>query len=173
MFPPSSANALYVRALADALIACPVGETITYSQLTAVTGNPAQEHFHLVHRAMRLTNEETGAFFRNVPQVGYLRLANSLAASNGMRGLERMRRITVRENFILSNIVSKANDLSNAEALQIFSVQAQLGLIQHLTYARNMKQAPEGQPPPNVTQTVLESVKALREHLTNSRGSAP
>ena len=170
MITPSSANALYIRTLADLLVACPVGGIVTYHQMTAAVGEDVEARRYLVVRALTVANTETGANFRCIRQTGYQRMTSEEAHTVG--GLARVviRRKATRAARAIGNAVAKANDMSNAAMLQAFSEQAQLGLIQHMTYERNMPQPREGEPPPNVAKTVAASVKALRDHLTARRG---
>ena len=54
-------------ALAEALSATPVGETITYETLSAAIGRDVREHaVHLLHSAFRIVQRDHGAVFSNI-----------------------------------------------------------------------------------------------------------
>jgi hypothetical protein len=165
-----SQNAEYIRALADAAMACPIGETITYAQFSRAVGFPVQSRFYLLLNALNLANAESGALFQNTRTVGYKRLPGSMTAAAGKTGRRRIRRIASRANKTMANALSRANDLTNEDRLKAFKEQAALGLLQHMARDRNLPVVREDAPVPALNATVRASVAALRKHLTSVYG---
>ena len=160
-FQPGYTSAL-VRRLADAFKACPIGEKISYAVLSAALGMPIQGRTYLAQRAMKLANQECGAHFVNIRGVGYHRLPGEEASSIGRHARERTRRIYRRANQAITNVLVYTNDISDKARMRAYSEQATLGLLQHMTYDRNMPVVAEGARPPPTQDVVRHTIEALR-----------
>jgi hypothetical protein len=161
-----SNNHAAIRRLVDALVACPVGETVTYTELSRALGSPVQERFYLVLAAMRRANEETGANFVNIRTVGYQRQPPALAHIIGATARAKGRRVFKRASRAIDNTLKKANDVSEADRLKAYREQALLGLLRQMTRDRELPPVASDKPPPPIGATVRTSIKLLREHLT-------
>jgi hypothetical protein len=160
----TSHNAPIIRKIADALLSTSIGETITYAALDRAAGVSVQARNYLLQAAMRLVNKESGVWFGNVRGVGYVRHTQGEVGADIDQGLLRVRRIARRKMERSANAVKYGNDISDEQLRTIYSRQAAIGLIQHMTYQRNLPVIPPGTAPPPTVDTIRSSMEALRSH---------
>jgi len=133
MFISVTQNAAEVRALANALMDVPVGETIGYDVLNAAIGRDIRSRRYLVLRALQMVNTESGALFSAVRGIGYRRLPVSEAADVGQSARNRIRRTSRRARKHIGNAIDKANDLSADLMRKVNAELSALGLIEHIS----------------------------------------
>lgn len=151
-----------IRKLANMLKSCPIGETITYTQLSHAAELPIEEYRYLIYRAMKIAAAETGAMFVNERMMGYRRLVGEQYPSIHRAGRGRIRRISKDIYKKTDQMLAFGNDLDNKTRLKLYAEQATFGLLQQMTYRRNMPVVrDEGSPPPPVQETIKASVEAI------------
>jgi hypothetical protein len=163
-------NAERIQRLTDALLACPVGEVITYDSLSRALGSPVLERRYLIMAAMKQANREHGAHFVNVFKVGYKRQPGAMAHVIGETARTKGRRLFKRASTAITHTLAKSNDITNADRLKAYREQVALGLLQHMARNRSLPPAPSSTPPPSLDATVRTSARLLREHLTTIYG---
>ena len=164
----NSTNAAQIRLLADAFLACPIGETISYSALSSALGFSVHDRFYLVPQAIALANKEAGALFRNVRMEGYRRLPPGNAHQIGKDTRGKIRRAAGRAGKAIANALDKANDISNSDRIKAFREQVSLGILKHCSYDRNLPPEPATAVPPPVSLTARKTVEAMRAALSRN-----
>lgn len=166
MFTPTSENSADVTRLRDRLAEVPIGETITFAELEAVTGRDVSDkRRYLLVRAMDRLNTETGAVFENVFGIGYQRVPIDEVPNTGGQARRRIRKIAARCAKRLANAASRSNDVPAPVMLKIMQEQSVLGVLQSIsrdgTAAKAATDATETSPAP-IALVARRLVEALR-----------
>lgn len=162
-FRQSPSNARKLERIISVLCACPVGQTISYEEISRASGQHLTCHSHLLRDGLKKANEQTGAAFRNVRLVGYERLeAVEVPAAFGKSSRERARRSHRRASAVISNTTAKSNSMSNKDKLKAFAEMTHLGLLEHLSKDRAAPKLPEGTLPTDPGHAVRRTLDAMR-----------
>ncbi len=130
---PTSENVEYVHILAAMFNDCPIDGVVTYSQMQSKIGRNPRNLRYLVSAARRLSNKESGAVFKVVPNVGYQRIRDGVSA--GTAALTKARRATKRGLQTVTNWMNKTN-LTDEELRRAYPVRTQLSLVAALSARR-------------------------------------
>jgi hypothetical protein len=122
------------RAVADVLIATPVGELASLPALSAAIGRDITACRHVLATARRVAEREAGAVFACEPRAGYRRVSAEAAAQvvgGAARG--HIRRAARRARRSIVEATKRANDLT-PEAMRRASAEITvLGMMEHLS----------------------------------------
>jgi hypothetical protein len=125
------------RVVADLLLACPIGETVSLASMSDAIGRDIRKHRHIIVTARRVAEREAGAVFASVRSVGYKRLdaerAVAVVAPAARKHIARSARRTSRA---ISAAVDKANDLSMDVRRRAVHELGILGIIEHAARER-------------------------------------
>jgi len=127
MLKSNPENAADVEALTAALAELPVGETLAYEAMTETIGRDIRAHRYLLLSARDKAEEQTGALFDTVHNVGVKRLASSDMPDVGLATVKRIRRAAKRGVARLGSV--RANDMPKADADRLIAFRSQLGAI--------------------------------------------
>jgi len=134
------------RAIADLLIACPIGETVTLASMSDAIGRDITKHRYIIASARRLVEREVGAVFTSVRGVGYKRLdverAIGVVAPAARKHIARSAR---RASRSITAALSKANDVPTDLQRRAVYELGVLGIIEYAARER-VKQTPEDTP---------------------------
>ena len=150
-----------VRAIADRLAAVPVGETVSYGDLSEALGADVRVRRYLVLAAIRATNVEAGAIFGSVRGVGYKRLPAEDAHMVGALTRRRIRRAARRAEKTIVRAVAVANTMPEEAKLRAYREISVLGMIGHLTADRTAATAPLESRPQPVAHTMRALLAAI------------
>lgn len=150
-----------VRALADRLLATPVGETVGYDALSAAIGEDVRERRYLLLAAIRAAGREAGALFASIKSVGYQRLSIDEVFAVGTRARQRVRRATKRTADQMTHALSFANDVSDEVRRKTNGEVNSLRLLHHLSTDRAQSHAPKSDKP----EPVGKVLRAMMEKL--------
>lgn len=120
------------RAIADLLKATSIGDTATFSAMSAAIGRDIRARRHLIPRALTLASQEAGAVFGTLRGEGYRRLPAEDAHLLGAHARRRIRRTAKRTAELITSAATMANDLSDPARRRAFAEINALGLIRHL-----------------------------------------
>lgn len=138
-----------VRALADALVATPVGDVIGFESLSEAIGTDIRARRYLLHQAMRVANKEVGALFSSVRGEGYKRLPSEDAALVGGHARHRIRKIGKLASVKMERALEVANDISDSARKDALSEISVLGLVRHIASDKSRQSVnPESRPQP-------------------------
>lgn len=143
-----SADAL---ALADMLVATPVGETATLAAMSQHIGRDVSRCRHVLYTAIRIAQREHGAVFTSVRGSGYRRLsAERVAETVGTHARATIRRRARRARAALMAATSQANDLPDKVQARATQEISALGLLEYLAQDSTVRAAPapEAKPEP-------------------------
>lgn len=116
------------QAIAKLLSSVPVGNTITYEEAIAATGEKSLSKVRgFLQTARRAVFRESGIVFDAVCRVGMKRLSDSEKVSATKGRLHRIRKAAVRANETLAS--AELENLSTIEKREALCVQAQCGAI--------------------------------------------
>jgi hypothetical protein len=125
------------RAVVDALLACPIGETVTFAALSAAIGRDITRHRHIVVAARRVAEREAGAVFTNVRGVGYRRLdAETTVAVVAPAARKHIARSAKRAARSINAAISKVNYLPMEARRRAVHELGVLGIIEHAARER-------------------------------------
>ena len=150
------------RAVADALLAVPVGETITYAAMSKALGANIKARWWICPAAIKLANREAGAIFTNIRRVGYQRMAAENAAAVGATARSHIRRIASRSATTMGNAIQFANDLPEKARVHIAAEMSSMALLSHITKEAQVKTIPPSQTPQPVAFTLSALVQNIR-----------
>jgi hypothetical protein len=146
---PSMLISADVRILADAFLATPVGEMITFSQMSEALGADIDARRYLVQRAIQTASKESGAIFSSIRSVGYKRLPAEEIPAVGAHSRNRIRRITKRAASMLTRAMERANDMSDDDRRKTLSEISTLQMVNFLSSDRAIKNVtPSDKPQP-------------------------
>ncbi len=152
-----------VRLIADMLIACPVGEVVTYTSMSVAIGRSILSRRHIVYAALKKAEKEVGAVFASIRGQGYKRLAASeVIEVVGSSARAHIRRTARRSARTLNEGTRRHNNLKPEEQRKVAAEMSVLGLIEHIS--RDKVVAPKEDAPTKpqpVAVTAREFLKAL------------
>ena len=122
-----------VRIMADRLLATQVEGICSHAELQRISGLSKAEYGYLVQTAIKLANDEAGAVYGTVRNVGYQRLPIERAATVGKVTRAKIKRASRRATTRMVNAMSRANNLPSDVKRGIDREINALQLIQHLT----------------------------------------
>lgn len=162
-FAPTAENAEYIQILATMFNNCSIDATVTYAQMRKVLGDSPQKKRYLISAALRLSNKESGAVFKVIPNVGYQRIRDGVSA--GTAALTKARRATKRGLQTVTNWMDKTN-LTDEELRRAYPVRTQLSLVAALSARRAAPDLSEVDlstyRAKDHTQGTLDAIKSLR-----------
>lgn len=122
------------RAVADLLMACPVGEVARLDAMTAAIGRDILAARHIIGAARRVAQREAGAVFVPERGVGYRRLSAERATETlGAVARKHIRRTAGRTRRALVAATASANDLSPEAQRRAARELSVLGVIEHVS----------------------------------------
>jgi prophage DNA circulation protein len=134
------------RAVADLLLACPIGETVSLASMSDAIGRDIRKHRHIIVTARRVAEREAGAVFASVRGVGYQRLdAERTVAVVAPAARKHIARSAKRAARSLNASMSKANDLPMDVRRRAVHELGVLGIIEHAARER-VKTLPDEAP---------------------------
>lgn len=138
MFKTSPQHAIQIDAIVKALTAIPVGQIITYKDLSAIVGKNVQsdDGRFLLIRARRLAEKQTGTLFATVFGQGIKRLPADEAAGVGSDARQRIRRSANRTYARLSDI--RYNDVAPETRARIDAERSLMGAISAIATQANV-----------------------------------
>jgi hypothetical protein len=121
------------RAIADILIACPIGEMISLAAASSAIGRDITRCRHILDTARRVALRETGAVFSTEPRNGLRRLSAERATEViGPNARRHIRKAASRARKVLIAATEGANDLTpDAQRRRAAEISA-LGLMEHI-----------------------------------------
>lgn len=160
----SSTNAGVIRKLADRLILCPIGEPVTKEDLAAAAGADFEEVRHLVQRARKLASADTGAVFKCLYRVGYLRLSGEEGPAVSRTYRVKVKRVGKSHNFFVGNILRNSNDISQDAIKGMARGMNTMGIITALASDRwSQPDEAVGRPPPTAEAISAMVLKTFKE----------
>ena len=129
------------RTLADLFAATPVGETVSYSAMSAAIGRSIADRRYLAIRAMHVATKETGAIFGSVRGVGYQRLAPQNAHMLGSHTRGRIRRSAKRTADAIVAAIQSTNDMPNDARRRAYAEVNSMRLVQHISADKQVSAA--------------------------------
>lgn len=135
-FTAVTTNTSMVRVLADALKSLGPGEILEYKTMSLLIKQEIRSCRYLLMKAKALANAESGALFRPVRTVGYIRHRNGEAHAHGAAARRRMMRTGRNAIKVMANAVTLANDVSNDEMLKAHTEVTKIGLAVNLMGGR-------------------------------------
>lgn len=151
---PSLVLSADVRALADYLLAAPVGSTVSLNALSKAIGSDVRLRRYLISKAIAVASREGGALFSTIRGVGYQRVPAEDAYLVGAGARKRVRGISRRAAGTITRAVSAANDLTDEARKKAFTEISSLQLLQHLSTDRSAKSVPPTDKPLPVAATM-------------------
>ncbi len=128
------------RALADLLIAEPVGSIVTLERLSKTIGFPIAARRHALYAAIRVAEREAGAVFTCERGIGYRRLSvQEIADQVGSTARHRIRGTARRARRTLLAGTAKQNDMAPALARRIAAEANTLALINHIAQDKQVR----------------------------------
>ena len=156
----TTTNARYCRMLADLLTATPLGELVTYQQMSALLGFDVKRRRWLTIRARDIANGEAGAVYVSERNVGYRRLPNREGHALGAVARTRQRKIARRSAKHMTNAMLYANDATDDDRREFHTEIAAQRLLEHFTLRRNLPRVAASEPIPTA-DGVRRSVDAV------------
>ena len=150
-----------IRVLTDALLSTPIGEVITFPELSKALGANIRARQYLVQSAIKLASKEAGAIFTSVRSVGYKRLPAEAAAAVGSHARSRVRAATRKASGIISRAIEKANDMSDEARRKAMTEVSALQLLNTLATDRMVKTVQTGDKPLPVAVTMRSMATSL------------
>lgn len=128
------------RALADRLMAVPVGETITHQAISQTLGRDVTACRHVLYSAMRVARREGGAVFTIKPRIGYQRLAaEHVAATVGTAARARVRHAARKARVSIEAGTRNANNLPPEAQRRAAAEISAFALLEHLARDATVK----------------------------------
>lgn len=160
-FIPSTSNETDIVALVAALAETAIGSTIEYHALSKTIGADVRLRRHLLRSAIRRLNDDQGAIFANVKNVGYKRLAAAETGLIGSNARRKMRHTARNASKTMANSLNRANDLPADVQRKVVAEIATMSMIAHLTKEAVVKaQTNHDKPPP-----LAESLRGVMAHI--------
>jgi len=152
------------RVIADMLIACPVGETVTHRALSEAIGRDITRCRHIYYTAARVAQREAGAVFVTMVRQGYRRLEHvNIAPTVGPAARHHIRRTARKARRIMIAGTAGMNDMRPEDQRKLAAEISAMGLIEHVAQDARVKpdqNAPMAPTPVAITaQRLLESLQ--------------
>lgn len=135
-----------IVALADRLREVPVGGVIKYAELDAVIGRDVRARRYLLMQARDRVEEETGALFQAVFNLGLKRLKVEAFPTIGQAGRKSIRSKAATATKRMQNGLAKANDVPDTVLRAVNREASVLGLIRFAARDRVVSKMLEGEP---------------------------
>lgn len=119
------------RLLYQRLVEVPAGETITYSDLSAVISRKVDGSDYNLQSAIRIARRDDHIYFDNISKVGYRRMTPDDIAESGVNDISRMRRAAKRA--IVKQMSVETKDLSDDARRKHLSTLALFGTLEQFT----------------------------------------
>lgn len=156
------------RAVADVLIATPVGQVVTFKAIAATLGRDVRNCRHIMTTARRVAEREAGAIFTSERGQGYRRLeADRVADVVAPTARATIRRRARRTRRTLEAMMQRTNDMPADTARRVSREIGVFGVMEYLARDQVAKPAADA---PTSPQPVA---KAARDLLASLTGSAP
>lgn len=160
MFVPAAKIAAQIDAIAAVLCALSPGQTATYARLSKAAGVAVSGGSHIVHRAIKQAERESGAVFDNVRGVGYQRLEANETPIVGQKANGRLRRTARRARQRLEGV--RANDVTPATIAKLAAYRSHFGMVESMAREANIKAAAK------VAEAEVVSIRDVAEGLAQS-----
>lgn len=152
------------RLLYDALIALPVGETISYETMTACIGRDVQGVGRgALQTARRMALRENRMVFGVRRDIGLVRLSDAEIVGTGARTLRSIGRKARRGATVLSSVTDYTT-LADEDKRRHNATFAILGMIEHTSREKNVlaisKQITDA--PPSIAETMQRTLSAFK-----------
>lgn len=157
---PTSELAIETRAIADRLLATPIGEQVTFDQLSEAIGRNVRSKRYLIERARDLALKEAGAGFDSVRGIGYVRQPGSAAHKAGAHARKRIRSTASRGAKRVMLMADATNDISDSDRLKAVAEATNLRLVRLVASDKARAALPEIHDRP---QPVGMALKAMME----------
>jgi len=155
------------RALADLLVACPIGSVITYNQMTAAIGRDITACRHVLARARQVALREVGAAFVVEVRVGLRRMsAEEVVTTTGPVARQHIRRTARRALKTLASATKAQNDMPPEMQRRLSAEQSSMALLEHIT--RDRVVAPKDDAPTKPTPVAV-TARALLSVITGKK----
>lgn len=139
MFLPSAERTRIQAVLAEKLAGVPIGGQISYSEIKVLTGLGPVAARPVLYAAFKDLNEQSGAIFSNVREVGYQRVTQEQAPEIGRAARQSIGRKARRAAKELSNFSARSNGLPAEIAEKVNREIAISGLIEYAASGRSIK----------------------------------
>jgi hypothetical protein len=151
------------RALANRLLAVPLGGAISYADLSAAIGRDVRTENtrYLIYGAMRVTQREAGAIFANDRGKGYVRLSPDDAHKVGNTARSRVRRIARHATKQISAALARANAVAPESQRKANAELSALGLLEHVAKDRHVVPAETDEAPTPVAITARRFLERI------------
>jgi hypothetical protein len=128
------------RAIADLLLACPIGDTVSLDAMSAAIGRDIRKHRHIIATARRFVEREAGAVFANVRGIGYQRLdAERTVAVVAPAARKHIARSARRASRSIDAAIRRVNYLPEEVQRRAVHELGVLGIIEHAARERTPK----------------------------------
>jgi hypothetical protein len=141
MFEPKvgSTITLEVRIVVDLLLAVPIGEIVTYKQMTTAISRPIQSCRHVLQRALSIAHNENGSLWACIHRQGYRRMAAEDAPLVGDRFRRRTRKAGRRASRQIAAALEHSNDVSAGARRKAYAEISTAGLLVYLAADRHVR----------------------------------
>jgi alkylated DNA nucleotide flippase Atl1 len=157
---PSIENATDIEAIAELLRALPIGETLTYAEISTAIGRDIKARRWLIVPAIRRAETETGALYAVVWRQGYQRLPAENAPQVGSSALRSIRRRARRAAARLAGATGNvAPDIQRA----LIAQRSALGAIAEMTKERSVNRIGAALPETPVVLPIGRTLEMFRE----------
>jgi hypothetical protein len=143
------------------MLSTPVGEVITFFELSKALGANVKARQYLIHGAIKLASKEAGAIFTSVRSVGYKRLPAEAAAAVGSHARNRVRSTARKASGIITRAVERANDMSDEARRKAMTEVSALQLLNTLAADRTVKAVQPTDKPQPVAMTLRSMAASL------------
>lgn len=150
-----------VAALAAALAALPVGDTVTYSTLSKVIGRDVRAVPWRLSAALAKAAADHGAVFATERRVGYKRLPANEANILGHNARRRIRRQAKRTSARLQSLIRVTNDMDEPTARKLYQEVNSLNLLAELSRDKAASAAVNGTGAPEPVGVVAQRMMAV------------
>lgn len=151
---PSLTLSTDVRALTDRFLGTPIGEMITFSDMSKALEADILARRYLIQKAITVASREAGAIFSSIRGIGYKRLSAEDAPLLGSHARGRIRSTSRRTAGAIIRAISSANDVSEKARIDAFREVSALQLVQHVATERAAKAIPATDKPQPVAATL-------------------
>jgi predicted transcriptional regulator len=128
------------RAIADLLLACPIGDTVSLASMSDAIGRDIRKHRHIIVTARRVVEREAGAVFASVRGIGYQRLdAERTVAVVAPAARKHIARSAKRAARSINEATRRVNDLPVEVRRRAVHELGVLGIIEHAARERAPK----------------------------------
>ena len=116
-----------------------VGDIITYEDLDEAAGTSVRDNRGNLTSAIKILEREDGIRFGAVRAVGLKRLDTDGVLDCGESSMKRIHNISRRSRRTLEYCIN-GDHLSNEQKVRLFAQRSVVGLFEHLTRRKKMKQ---------------------------------